>query len=161
MRAVGGWDETWRSSQEAELTLRMLQSGVRVVYDPVPRTTIYEREGSITHDPQFAHRERHVRLRVEALEHLRREEMLDPEQMERAVDIVFRLIRSLSPLGLDRAVEFHGRVVPRSFTPPPNASAAQLYPWAYKALGFRTVEALSARATRVRSALRAAVPSRS
>ena len=158
--AVGGWDEAWRSSQEAELTLRMLKSAAHIVYDPVARTTIYEREGSITHDPQFDHRERHVRLRVEALEHLRREGTLDPEQMERAVDVVFRLIRSLSPLGLGRAAEFHDRVIPRSFAPSRNASGARLYPWAYKALGFRTVEALSARATRVRSALRAVAPGR-
>ena len=154
--AVGGWNEAWRSSQEAELTLRMLKSDAHIVYDPVARTTIYEREGSITHDPQFAHRERHVRLRVEALEHLKQEHTLSPEQLGRATHAVFALIRSLSPLGLDKAVEFHDRVVPRSFVPRPSTSGTRLYPQVYQALGFRNAERLSIHVARVRSTLQTA-----
>ena len=158
--AVGEWNEAWRSSQEAELMFRMLQQGARVVYDPVPRATIYEREGSITHDPQFDHRERHVRLRVEALEHLRREGTLDPEEMDRATRLVFALIRSLSPLGLGKAAEFHDRVIPRTFTPPPSATSADLYVIAYRTMGFRSAEALSLGAGCVRSVLQSVVPGR-
>lgn len=159
--AVGGWNEAWKSSQEAELTFRMLQRGAHVVYDPTPRATVFEREGSITHDPGFAHRERHVRLRVEALEHLRREGTLNADEMERATRTVFTLIRSLSPLSLDKAAEFHDRVIPRSFAPPPSPSSASLYPLVYRTLGFRKAEALSLGAGRVRSALQAVASGRS
>ena len=157
---AGGWNEGWRSSQEAELMFRMLRQGARVVYDPAPRATIYEREGSITHDPQLEHRERHVRLRVEALEHLRREGTLDSEETDRATRLVFTLIRSLSPHDLGKTVEFHDWVIPSTFVPPPSATSANLYALAYRTLGFRKAETLSLGAARVRSILRALTPGR-
>ena len=150
---VGGWDESWRSSQEAELMSRMLQHGARVVYDVVPSATIYQREGSISHGAGFSHLMRHVRLRVDALDHMRREESLDQEQMQKATDTVFNLIRRVSLVDLERAVAMHNRVIPPAFVPTVSPGSVRSYVWLYRVLGFRGAEAVRAGVRRVRSVL--------
>lgn len=148
---AGGWNEAWDSSQETELMARMLRQGAKVDYDHTPSATIYEREGSISHGADVSSLERHVRLRVEALEYLRRGSVLQADELTQATDTVFALIRRISVHDLPLAVGFHQRVIPAGYVPTPGEGIPRTYVRLYQTLGFRGAETVRATIRRVRS----------
>lgn len=136
---VGGWNEGWASSQEYELLFRLLQQGASVAYDGVVSTTLHERTGSISSDFDAPVRRRYAELRVQALEHLRREGLLDGRDRP-ALEAVFNVVRQVYPSDPEAAHALHRRAIPSSFVPSVSGSNTRPYVAAYRLLGFGGAE---------------------
>lgn len=139
---VGGWNESWQSSQEYELMFRVLAAGASFVYDPEPLTLLHEQPGSISSDFTAENRERYVRLRADIVAHLEKTDELHGPRREAALEMIFTLARTLYPFNNDAALEVMNRCVPPSYVPPQSATNTRAYLLAYRLLGFRGAERL-------------------
>ena len=140
VEAVGGWTEGLKSSQETDLMSRMLAAGATVALDPVRRTTIHAREGSIGFDFSGSVRERHARVRVETLGRASSE--LGNLDLREAQTAVLRSLRMLYQHNPERAVELHEQALPNGFDL--RASGANTWPYVlvYRTVGFAAAEKL-------------------
>ena len=147
LKSVGGWNEMWGSSQEYELMFRLLKHGARVAYDDSIATTLWEREGSISSGFSTPNRVRYTRLRVDALRHLEKEEMLVHERERTVRESTFTLVRSLYSYDAEEAVSLYRQAFRSRYVPPISNANTLPYVVAHCLLGFRGVE-------RVRSLLK-------
>lgn len=140
LRAVGGWDESWRSSQEQELMFRLLKAGGKVLYDPEPKTWVRKRAGSVTANQDPDRLETMIRLRRMMLDHARSEGLGDRVIYELEQSL-FGRIRHLGFGSLPRAVEAHRLHLGKGFRPSPN-KFDPLYVALYRLFGFERAELL-------------------
>ena len=147
VEGVGGWNEVWASSQEAELMARLLKAGAAVAADPVVRTTLYAREGSISDAFDGPSRERYVRVRADALGHVERHGLLDGEDLSAAREAVFNAVRMLYAARPAAARAAYREALPPGYVPPVSPFNTRPYVWACRLLGVD-------RAERLRRALR-------
>ena len=137
---AGGWSESLASSQEVELMARMLREGASVAFDPEPRITVHARPGSIGFDFDGPVRERHARVRVEALDWARA--ALKDGDLAEAEVAVFRSLRLLYPFDPDAAVRLHRQAFPGGLKLRPSAANTRSYVAVYRTLGFYWAERL-------------------
>lgn len=153
LKACGGWNTAWGSSQEYELLFRLLQQGARVAFDEELLTTVRNREGSISNFEDPATRERYLRLRADIIDHLRaagRPECHLDHDLALKLFVFIRMLAHTSP---EAASELHDRIIPKGFVPDVSVTNTRLYVWSYRFLGFRRAETLK-RALRERRRLR-------
>jgi glycosyltransferase involved in cell wall biosynthesis len=139
LERVGGWNEAWASSQEYELLFRLLQHGASVAYDAAVSTTLHERSGSISSDFDAPVRRRYAELRVQALEYLRREGLLE-ERDRPALEAVFNVVRQVYTADPKAARALHRRAIPKSYVPAVSGFNTGTYVAAYRLLGFGGAE---------------------
>lgn len=152
LREVSGWNEEWKSSQEAELMLRLLKAGGEVLYDDHVGTWRRKRDGSVssTSDPQrFVCMVEH---RADILQYAKAigSPKADQGEIERSL---FQSVRLLGLRDLERAVGMHETHVPRSFAPD-RRHAGCMYAICYRVLGFERSERLRSAAAHAWKALR-------
>jgi glycosyltransferase involved in cell wall biosynthesis len=146
IETIGGWDETLKSSQEADLMFRLLQVNRKVVFDILPLTVIRERpEGQIsTKNPQ-ENWERYFNKRVEILEWLKdNDSSVYETHKEFFDDSLFGILKIISmqkPDGLAAANKLYRTHFIDKYRPSPNQShSTKPYLLLYKALGFKGAE---------------------
>jgi len=76
--ALGGWNETQKSSQEYELMFRLLANGYRAVLDGRVATQIHSRDGSISNSDGEGNAVRFIQLRQKIVGFLRQQQMITP-----------------------------------------------------------------------------------
>lgn len=143
---IGGWDESIKSSQEADLMFRLLQVNRKVVFDIQPLTVIRERpEGQIsTKNPQ-ENWERYFNKRVEILEWLKdNDSSVYETHKEFFDDSLFGILKIISmqkPGGLKISSQLFKDFYKNKYLPSPTQNhSTKPYLVLYKALGFLMAE---------------------
>lgn len=143
---IGGWDESIKSSQEADLMFRLLQVNRKVVFDILPLTVIRERpEGQISTKNPKENWERYFNKRVEILEWLKdNDSSVYETHKEFFDDSLFGILKIISmqkPDGLAAANKLYRTHFIDKYRPSPNQShSTKPYLLLYKALGFKGAE---------------------
>ncbi len=141
---VGGWNETLKSSQEAELMFRMLQRDPSVLFVPSFSTIIREREGSISTSSRGENWVRYIQLRKDMLQYLRAQGLLSQHREKAGLQSIFKSIRSLYRHDAALATELYHQLIPKTFVPDSSTSCTRRYLFMYKNLGFERAEYMRA-----------------
>jgi glycosyltransferase involved in cell wall biosynthesis len=138
---VGGWDETLRSSQEADLMFRMIARGASVALDPMrdPLTVQRRRPTSVWNDNYERSLTGWLELRGRIIQHLYSTGQMTPERQSSADISVFRRIRDLYRHAPRKAIKFHSNLVSPDFDPKID-HLGRIYARVYKTLGFAWAE---------------------
>ena len=139
--AVGGWEDGRKGSQEYELMFRLLRSDATVCYSEAVLTTLLTRPGSISNDFDLPARQRHLDLRRDIIQHLKRENA-DVAHKKAMLENVFYMIRKVSYMDAGYAVEMHKTIFDFKFTPEVNSFNTRPYVLAYRLFGYETTERL-------------------
>jgi glycosyltransferase involved in cell wall biosynthesis len=143
LRAVGGWDDGLKSSQETDLMFRLLRNVPDPpMVDPVPLTVVREREaGQISSADPAANLERFVALRAEILQVLERENPGWHADHEAACrQFIFDKIHSLAAWDLERAARLHDTHLKGDFAPGLSGCVTRGYAACFRLGGFRFAE---------------------
>lgn len=141
---VGGWDESWPSSQEAELMFRLLKAGAHVAYDAEARTALHTRTESISNRGYVPRTVRWIRLRADILAQPEAREDLSDGEVEAVRGMVFQALRGLYAADRSAAVALHREVIPTGYVPAARSLRERIYGWGYRLLGFGRTEGLLA-----------------
>ena len=139
---VRGWDEALRSSQDYDLSFRIMREGGRVVLDPRILSIIHKRgHGSIGRSDEVGNWERYIALRVAIRDHLRTTDPIGHASEIAEVDqYIFRAIRAMAVDDRPVAERLFARHVPPDFRPQAGEALSRSYAMVYKWLGFRAAE---------------------
>lgn len=137
---VGGWNEGMKTSEDPELAFRLLKRRQRVLLDSIPRTVLRRRLDSQWNADDQASMRGWLRLRMDALEWVRKGGLLTRRQMVEVERTVFRVIRTV--YAYDSALaEAAFRTLSRAFRPP-REEHGKAYVLLYRTLGFRVAQRL-------------------
>ena len=143
---VNGWDESLKSSQEADLMFRLLQINSQVIFDAEPLTIIQEREsGQISTKHPQDNWVRYFNKRVEILNWIKKNDTkLYASHQTFFNDSLFGILKIISnqkPDGLDTAIYLYKAYFPNGYKPSPKQEhSTQTYLFLFKALGFNYTE---------------------
>ena len=143
---VSGWDESLKSSQEADLMFRLLQINSQVIFDAEPLTIIQEREtGQIsTKNPQD-NWVRYFNKRVEILNWIKENDTkIYASHQTFFNDSLFGILKIISnqkPDGLKVSSQLWKNYLKGKYVPSPAQNhSTKPYLFLYKILGFTTAE---------------------
>jgi glycosyltransferase involved in cell wall biosynthesis len=143
---INGWDESLKSSQEADLMFRLLQINSQVIFDAEPLTIIQEREtGQIsTKNPQD-NWVRYFNKRVEILNWIKKNDTkLYASHQAFFNDSLFGILKIISnhkPDGLKVSSQLWKSYLKGKYVPSPAQNhSTKPYLFLYKILGFTTAE---------------------
>src|SRR5690554_2972504 len=143
---VNGWDESLKSSQEADLMFRLLQINSQVIFDAEPLTIIQEREtGQISTKHPQDNWVRYFNKRVEILNWIKENDTkLYTSHQAFFNDSLFGILKIISnqkPDGLDTAIYLWKSFLKGKYAPSPAQNhSTKPYLFLYKILGFITAE---------------------
>lgn len=149
LKSVGGWNESLRSSQEADLMFRLLQAGAKVSFDETCLTLVRVREGSISTSNLDRISQQYVELRYEILRYLRKADLLTTERTQAAYQAIFDTLRTLYEYDVKAAARL-SREIPKTFSP---TATSKTYLMLYKLFGFERAERIRAAQKRAKSSL--------
>jgi len=94
---VGGWSESWSSSQEYELLFRLLKNGARIAFDNEFTTKIYHREESVSQtsnkNKQYKILEESIALRQAIKDFLLEQRLFDREHKKALDFYIYRRLK--------------------------------------------------------------------
>ncbi|SFE96443.1 glycosyltransferase family 2 protein [Thermophagus xiamenensis] len=140
---VNGWDESLKSSQEADLMFRLLQVNDQVIFDDEPLTIVRERpSGQIS---QTNPKEKWMRYFNKRLEMVRWIDQHRPElyikEKDFFMDNLFGLLKIIGNEDLNAACQLYRQHLKGRYRPSPNQNhSTHPYLWLYKSFGFRGAE---------------------
>lgn len=144
LQRVGGWDETYRSSQDAKLMFDLLRQHDQVLVDDSLLTILREREsGQISQKNPLEKWSRYVDLRLDIISFMEQykpkvHEVFQPEIRS----TLFNHIRVLARYDLGGANSVLKRHLPTDYRPMTKNGHRTPYTVAYALFGFRTTERL-------------------
>lgn len=109
LEKIDGWDETLKSSQEADLMFRLLQISEEVIIDKKPLTIVRERHfGQISTNNQTENWERYILQRINILEWLstNKKDVYERNYIYFELNI-FNGLKVLSTLNINKANKFY------------------------------------------------------
>ena len=107
---IGGWNEQMRTSEDPELVFRLLRSGVGVLHDHVPLTTLRRRPDS-QWNADIARSERGwFRLRTEVLSYLEAQGELTDHRRRAVSGLAFAHLRRVYATDPSLALELHADI---------------------------------------------------
>lgn len=156
LRAVRGWNERQRSSQDYELMFRILSGGGRVAWDNAVASSVLKRSsGSISRTDERDNWLRYLELRRAMRDHMA---SADAEgfkaQIEEADQYLFMAIRVLSKHDPSAANAEFDRTIGRAFVPERTKATTAAYILCYRMFGFRTAERLASAMARLRRTMK-------
>lgn len=135
VEAIGGWDESLRSSQEYDLLFRLLRNGATVAYDAEPLTDVHRQAaGSITSSDPVGKWRRHITLRARIIEHLVAER--SPRDLAPFRQALFDAIRFLYPYDRQGALRYYNTLLPPDYMPGLSTATGWGYLLLHRLLGF-------------------------
>lgn len=143
---VSGWDESLKSSQEADLMFRLLQINSQVIFDAEPLTIIQEREtGQISTKHPQDNWVRYFNKRVEILNWIKKNDTkLYANHQAFFNDSLFGILKIISnqkPDGLKVSSQLWKSYLKGKYVPSPAQNhSTKPYLFLYKILGFTTAE---------------------
>lgn len=138
---INGWDESLKSSQEADLMFRLLKEKNEVIYDDEPLTIVRERtEGQISQGDGKKKWERYIDKRVEILNWIKenKPELYETRKKE-FQNIFFEHLRSLAQYDIESANRYYQKVLGKDFQLITNSKK---YKFFFNLLGFKNTEKL-------------------
>lgn len=145
---VGGWNESYPSSQEYELMFRMLANGCRVAYDKALLTIVRQQPRSITTENTKANIHQRITLGAEMREYIRLH-VKDEEAIIAADAGLFHVIRMFCRYDMDQGM----RLFHRYFGETPGAAvrltSSPTYSLMVHLLGFQRTEKIRAVVERI------------
>lgn len=141
---IGGWDETLKSSQEADLMFRMLQVNEQVIFDSEPLTIVRERpSGQISQGNPEQKWLQYINLRLEIIEWLKKHKPEYYIQHSKFFNsLLFTNIRNLVPYNYHLANQLRLRHIEKHFIPLNPQGKQTLYSFVYRLFGFKLTEKL-------------------
>ena len=119
LEKINGWDEQLSDTQDIDLMFRLLKVSENIAFDEQPNTIHRDRShGQVsTHDP-VGHRQRHVRLRHEMIEYLKKER-LDYYTKNRQYyeQMMYWHIKMLANEDLKSGVRYFEKYLPKGWCP--------------------------------------------
>jgi glycosyltransferase involved in cell wall biosynthesis len=143
---VNGWDESLKSSQEADLMFRLLQINSQVIFDAEPLTIIQEREtGQISTKHPQDNWVRYFNKRVEILNWIKENDTkIYASHQTFFNDSLFGILKIISnqkPDGLKVSSQLWKSYLKGKYVPSPAQNhSTKPYLFLYKILGFTTAE---------------------
>ena len=143
---VSGWDESLKSSQEADLMFRLLQINSQVIFDAEPLTIIQEREtGQISTKHPQDNWVRYFNKRVEILNWIKENDTkIYASHQTFFNDSLFGILKIISnqkPDGLKVSSQLWKSYLKGKYVPSPAQNhSTKPYLFLYKILGFTTAE---------------------
>src|SRR5690554_977294 len=143
---INGWDESLKSSQEADLMFRLLQINSQVIFDTEPLTIIQEREtGQISTKYPQDNWVRYFNKRVEILNWIKENDTkLYTSHQAFFNDSLFGILKIISnqkPDGLKVSSQLWKSYLKEKYVPSPAQNhSTKPYLFLYKALGFNYTE---------------------
>lgn len=140
---INGWDETLKSSQEADLMFRLLQLSEEVIIDDQPLTIVREREsGQISQNNQVKNRKRYFEKRAEITQWLQQNKP-DYYSVEKAFyeDALFGMLKVIANENLTVANQLYKQYLKSYYRPSPTQHhSTKIYLILYKVFGFKGAE---------------------
>ena len=143
---INGWDESLKSSQEADLMFRLLQINSQVIFDAEPLTIIQEREtGQISTKHPQDNWVRYFNKRVEILNWIKENDTkIYASHQTFFNDSLFGILKIISnqkPDGLKVSSQLWKSYLKGKYVPSPAQNhSTKPYLFLYKILGFTTAE---------------------
>lgn len=146
LEAVGGWKADQASSQDYELSFRILKAGHDILIDPVVGAVINKRRsGSISRSDEGGNLIRYIALRVEVRDHLRASDAArfasELEQVDQQIFLALRSLYRIDRAGARSLMLLH---LPDGVELRPAPGLSRAYCLAYKVLGFNAAETIAA-----------------
>lgn len=136
----GMWDESLRSSQEAELLFRFLKNKANFIYDPEPLTIIRQRaSGSISMSDKYGNLIRRLNLRLDIKNYLVQNNLFTDEIKYCWEMYVFNILRDLFHYDEDLAAQYFNQLIDQKNLLN-NTNISKHYKALYKWLGFKKTE---------------------
>ncbi len=140
---IGGWDESLKSSQEADLMFRLLQVKDEVMYDDEALTIVRERpEGQISQQNHSEKWQRFFNKRIEILEWLRKyrpEHYMSEKGFYQ--DALFGILKIMAEEDLKTANLLYKQYLKGHYSPSPNQDhSTKPYLVLFRLFGFRGAE---------------------
>ncbi|PWD97763.1 glycosyltransferase family 2 protein [Marinilabilia rubra] len=142
IKSIGGWNESLKSSQEADLMFRLLQQNDKVAHDREPLTIVRERESG-----QISQRNPHKKwlvyldCRIQIVDWLKTNQ---PAYFKKEsfffLSGLFQLIRLLAKYDLELANQKRKQIFKQTFPP---IKRRGFYYWAYRIGGFKNAERIA------------------
>lgn len=141
--AVGGWNETLKSSQDTELTFRILQRSPSVIIDDSYNTTVVQIQSSITNAStnKIGNLERSIQLRKQIQDYLLANNKLNAKRKSAVYQMLFSNIKELSMYDLPKAIKYFKEYLPPNYYPD-DKNINIVYSICYKLLGFARTQKL-------------------
>ncbi|MBS2212125.1 glycosyltransferase family 2 protein [Carboxylicivirga mesophila] len=141
---VNGWNESLKSSQEANLMFRLLQINENIIIDSEPLTIVQEREsGQISQGNPVKKWTQYIKLRLEIIDWLKNEQL---EYFNRNKNYFYSIlltnIRNIAAHNLPLAVSLIKNHIPRYFFPSTINGHLSIYSFLYFLFGFKFTEKL-------------------
>jgi len=139
--AVGGWDESLKSSQEYDLMYRMMKGGAQVSLCPAIDTEVRQRNPeSITSSNKGENWKRYIDLRLQMREHILSKDI--EVSSDEVNQVLFDSMRQLYPYDRKEALRLLRKEIPKGFKPAVSAISSAGYIKLYKLFGFDLSERL-------------------
>jgi len=138
---IGGWDESFKSSQEAKLMFDLLKVNYNIEYDKSYNTVIRDRKvGRISQNDPIILVNRYVNLRFEIAQFLKayRKKIYNDHYNE-INQILFDSLRVLAKYDLDSALKIFNKNL-KGFIPEISEATTKKYLLIYKLVGFKWAE---------------------
>lgn len=117
LMAVGGWNTTMESSQEAELMFRLLKSGSQVLIDNTPHTKIYQRPSGQISDGSLENQIRYTELRLEMIGWLKENNYnFYKKNLNQLYQTIYNKSRVIASFDLSQGMKYYQQI-PKSFKP--------------------------------------------
>ena len=144
LQRIGGWDETYRSSQDAKLMFDLLRQNDEVLIDDSLLTILREREsGQISQTDPLAKWSQYVDLRLDVISFIKQYQPEVHEAFQPEIQsMLFNHIRVLARYDLNGANSVLKKHLPNDFRPTTKNGLSTAYTVVYTLLGFRTTEHL-------------------
>jgi len=145
LKCAGGWNESLKCSQEADLMFRLLNQDENIIYDTEPMTIVREREkGQISKQKPVEKWTQYIDLRLDMLQSIRQKR---PDYLKKNKtnfeNALFGMIRILAEYDLDKAEEFYLSHLGKNFKPDKSLDhSSPAYLRLFKLFGFRKAEQL-------------------
>jgi len=139
---IGGWNESQKSSQEAELLFRFLKNDAIFIYDDVPLTIIRQRKsGSVSMSDTRGNLIRRIMLRVEIGKYLKTKGILSDHIKNVLYDYLFISIHSLYPLDSKSSIELFFQFLPKDYSLQ-SGNVSYSYGFLFRIFGFSKTETI-------------------
>ena len=142
IEAIGGWDESLKSSQEAELMFRLVKKDAQVLFDNQPLTIIRERESG-----QISQRNPGVKWQLfyeirQRMANWLKENRSEYYQQNKAYfdDTLFGILRILAEYDLATADKLQKQTLKNYRPSRQQTHSTRSHVWLYRLFGFRGAE---------------------
>lgn len=141
LRDLGGFNEAYKQSTEAELMFRLLCNGAKMLRDPSILTIVRRRSDSLWHDAPSQSRKSWLRLRMQIHRYLKEQKLLTPERKRALQRLAFIHISALYPHDKEFAAHMHREIIDDDFHPQnENIKVNKIYSFIYSLIGFEYAE---------------------